>query len=115
MVVLVDTADLVVIGYDDGGIEATDRSDGRKPDGDYDDITAVIRIIGPNTPSVKPGENCRILASLPASDLEAPPAGDLGRHRLTLRPGEFAVLKMASAAVLENALFVINDESDEVC
>lgn len=118
MVVALDEPDLILLGWDDSGIEPSEKSDGVEPDGDYDDISVAIRLAGkgiqPKPPNKNfPNRNFRLTAA-PHSMALVPQVADSDRFRFTLEPGEIAVLKIASEARKTNAIYVVREGSDEV-
>lgn len=113
MVVLLEEPELVLIGWDDGGVDPDDAIDGVDSDGDYDDITVVIRITGGSDSSPEPAQPKRVY-SWPSLANETPQSSGCTKHEFSLEPGDVVALKVASHAEFTNSLYLMDVETDEV-
>lgn len=113
MVVMVEEPDIILVGWDDGGVEPTEANSGVLPDGDYDDITVVIRINRPGVEPTRSTPHRRLLARPQATTLTPQSDGSV-RYRFALLPGEVAVMKVATEARCSNALYLVDESANEV-
>lgn len=113
MVVTLDEPDLILLGWDDSGIDPTEVSAGVEPDGDYDDISVLIRLSGKGV-DVPPTSGDRRVVDVSFSAAEPPRTDGEDRYRFTLRPGEIAVLKVASECRKTNSMYFVCEDSGDI-
>ena len=113
MVVLLEESDLVLIGWDDGGVDPNNEINGVDSDGDYDDITVVIRITEGSDSNPNRSHPHRII-SWPSNESETPQSDCSTKHEFSLLPGDFVAIKVASHATFTNSFYLMNVETDEV-
>lgn len=113
MVVLLEEPDLVLIGCDDGGFDPNNVIHGVGSDGDYDDVTVMIRLKGVSNVNPDSTQSDRNVSLLP--EKYDPPHSDCAaKHKFSLIPGEILTIRAACHATFKNLLYLLDDDSSEV-
>lgn len=118
MRVILDEPDLVVIGWDDGGLDVSEFHGAIRSDHSFDDLTVVIRLSGPGIQASPPTASHRIRGwtspRMHAQAIKGPHTEGFERYRFSVQPGEMVVLNVGSEAKVLNSLYLIDEGSEAV-
>ena len=111
MTVLLSQDEVIHIGWDDSG-PAPAEGEAYHQDDDFDDLAATLFLSSAGSSAVDENSLHVIGEDMMAIDQPLPEISDA--YRVTLAPGEMALLKVASQASAPNAFFLIDAQTDSV-
>lgn len=113
MEIVLEEPDVVILGWDDGGIESFGLGQAIEADQDFDDVSAILRIASRHDRVGSDGRDLRVVGA--AAAVPGRPRTEQSRaYDFTIHPGEVVGIVATSSAGVANNLYLANATTDDL-